>query len=337
MRLTYEEIFETIKKAFIKHGMKKEKAEICARVHTESTYDGIYSHGVNRVPRFVDYIQKGWVNVDGEPSLEKEFGAIQVYNGNLGPGILNGLFVVDRAMELADSFGIGMVGLKNTTHWMRAGTYGLRAAQNGYVAFMWTNTESVMPPWGGTECKLGNNPFVLAMPGLKEGEEILFDMAVSQYSYGKLEVTRLAGKKLPYPGGFDQEGNLTDDPGAIEASRRILPVGYWKGSGLSFMLDLLGSILTDGIGAADLDKMGKGSCGGSSQVMIVIDPRKTTNNKEMLNTLRKSIDHVTSAELAEGFSSIQVPGDGMRRFRKEHDELGIYVDDGVWEKIRTLA
>ncbi|QSX09192.1 3-dehydro-L-gulonate 2-dehydrogenase [Alkalibacter rhizosphaerae] len=336
MRLTFDEIYQEIKNVFMKNGLSEEKASLCAKVHTESTYDGIYSHGVNRVARFVEYLKNGWVNADGEPVLEKEFGAIQVYNGNRGPGVLNGIFAVDRAMELADKFGIGLVGLKNTTHWMRGGTYGLRAAQKGYIAIMWTNTEANMPPWGAKESRLGNNPLVLAAPGEKEGEELLLDMAISQYSYGKLEVTRQAGKNLPYPGGFDEDGNLTDDPGVIEASRRILPVGYWKGSGLSFMLDILGSVLTEGMSTADMEEEGIGNCTGASQVMIVIDPDRTTDRESMLESIRNTIRFVKGAEKATGFGKVSVPGDGMRRFRKEHDELGIYVDDVVWERIKGL-
>ncbi|MEM9424570.1 MAG: Ldh family oxidoreductase, partial [Spirochaetota bacterium] len=216
MRLSFEEIKSEINRVFIKHGMAADKAEICAKVHTESTYDGIYSHGINRVARFVDYIQKGWVNINAEPLLEKDLGAIKIFNGNMGPGILNALTGVEAAISIAAQHGMGMVGLKNTTHWMRGGTYALHAAAKGYMSIMWTNTESCMPPWGGKECKLGNNPFVMASPGVNGGPPILLDMAISQYAYGKLQVTRLAGKKLPLPGGFDKHGNITDDPGAIE-------------------------------------------------------------------------------------------------------------------------
>ncbi|MTI62050.1 MAG: 3-dehydro-L-gulonate 2-dehydrogenase [Firmicutes bacterium] len=337
MRLTFDEIKNEIKRVFIKYGLSEEKAETCARVHTESTYDGIYSHGTNRVARFVDYIQKGWVDVDAEPTLEKEFGAIQVYNGNMGPGVLNALYGVEKGMELADKYGIGMVGLKNTTHWMRGGTYGLHAANRGYIAIMWTNTESCMPPWGGKECKLGNNPFVMAVPGVDGEPAIELDMAISQYSYGKLQVTRLANKKLPFPGGFDKDGNITDDPGAIEESMRIMPIGYWKGSSFSFMLDILGSILTDGIGAADLDKKGKGSCGGASQVMIIIDPKKISDKEEnMAATIKKAVAHIKSSELSEDSTGIFTPGEDFVRFREEHDAKGIFVDDSVWEEIKSL-
>ncbi len=129
MRLSFEEIQKEIKRVFMKYGLTEEKADTCARIHTESTYDGIYSHGTNRVARFVDYIQKGWVDVKADPTIEKDCGAIKVVNGNMGPGILNALYSADQAMEMADRYGIGMVGLKNTTHWMRGGTYGLYVAR----------------------------------------------------------------------------------------------------------------------------------------------------------------------------------------------------------------
>lgn len=334
MRISFDEMKNEIERVFVKYGMTKEKAATCARIHTESSCDGIYSHGSNRVARFVDYVQKGWVDVDAEPTLEKEFGAIRVYNGNMGPGVLNALFAADRAMELADDHGIGMVGLKNTTHWMRGGTYGLYAARKGYISIMWTNTESCMPPWGGKECKLGNNPFVMAVPG--DEEPIELDMAISQYSYGKLQVTRLAGNKLPYPGGFDKDGNITDVPGLIEESMRILPMGYWKGSSFSFMLDILGAILTDGVGAADIDNIGKGSCGGASQVLIVIDPKKIGSEGSMQDTLKKAVAHLKSSQLSEGSNGIFTPGEDFIKFRKDNMENGIPVDDGVWNEIKAL-
>ncbi len=336
MRLTFEEIEEQIKKVFIRYGMSEEKAAVCARVHTESTYDGIYSHGTGRVARFVEYIQKGWVDVNAEPEIEKTAGGVCVVNGHMGPGILNAMFAAARAMELADRHGIAMVGIRNTTHWMRGGTYGLYAAERGYISIMWTNTESVMPPWGAKECRLGNNPLVMAVPGVEGQAPLMLDMAISQYAYGKLAMTRLAGKKLPLPGGFDKDGNITDDPGAIEESRRIMPIGYWKGSSLSFMLDVLGAVLADGIGAADLDRVGKGSCGGASQVMIVIDPSKTTSGEHMRETISRAVAHLKSAALSEGSSGIFAPGEDYIRFRKEHDEKGIFVEGVIWEQILNL-
>ncbi len=336
MKVTKEQLQGEIKRVFLKYGMPEDKAEICAEIHTESTIDGIMSHGIGRVARFADYLQKGWVNPNADPVLEQDLGAIQIYNGNMGPGVTNALYCTERGLELADRYGIGLIGIHNTTHWMRGGSYGIHAARKGYIAIMWTNTESVMPPWGTMECRLGNNPFVMAVPG-KQGEApIVMDMAVSQYAYGKLAMTRLAGERLPFPGGFDSEGNLTDDPGAIEKSRRILPMGYWKGSSMSFMLDLLGSLLTNGIGAADLDHVGKGSCGGASQVMIFIDPDKISDAGHRDEVIEKAIAHLKSAAPAENSRGAMIPGEDFSEARQRHERDGIVVNDSLWEEICKL-
>lgn len=334
MRVSFEELESEIRRVLEKCGMQPNKAETCAHIHAETTYDGVYSHGVNRVARFVDYVQKGWVNVNSEPNLQKEFGAIQIYNGNLGPGILNALFATERAMDLANKFGIGMVGLNNTTHWMRAGTYAFQAAAAGYISIMWTNTESCMPPWGGKDCTIGNNPLSIGVPA--EREPIVLDMAMSQYSYGKLETTRLAQMRLPVAGGFDRDGNLTDDPALIEESMRILPMGYWKGSALAFVLNILAALLTDGAGTADIDKFGKGSCGGASQVFILIDPQRTIDREPMIETLIKEVTHLKRSRLSTDSSGIFVPGEGRAKARKEHQQNGIPIDDGVWRTIQNL-
>ncbi|MDP2888628.1 MAG: Ldh family oxidoreductase [Bacteroidota bacterium] len=201
-RIQFDEMKATIKQAFLNAGMPDDKADICAQIHTESSRDGVYSHGLNRVERFVEYIGKGWVDVNAVPSLELNLGALEVFNGNLGPGITNAIFAMNRATEIAGQNGLGLVSLNNTTHWMRGGAYGWLAAEKGFIGICWTNTESCMPAWGAKSGGIGNNPFIMAVPR-KEGH-IVLDMAMSQYSYGKLQVTRLKNEKLPFAGGFDQ-------------------------------------------------------------------------------------------------------------------------------------
>jgi 3-dehydro-L-gulonate 2-dehydrogenase len=281
-------------------------------------------------------VRKGWVDVHAVPTREKAFGALEVYNGNLGPGVLNALYCCDRGIALAGQYGIGLVGLRNTTHWMRGGTYGLYVARKGCAAIAWTNAESVMPPWGGAERRLGNNPFVMAAPVLGE-EPVMLDMAMSLYAYGKLQTLRLAGKKLPFPGGFDKNGVLTDEPGLIEESMRILPMGYWKGASFAFMLDILGAALSGGITAEDIDKNGKGSCGGASQVFIIIKPDFCGGAAETAEIIRRAKKHIKSSAPAEGQGNIRYPGEGLELARKENDEAGVFVDDGIWEEITALT
>ena len=325
----------TIKMAFTLAGMPDDKAEICARTHTESSMDGIYSHGLNRVERFVEYIARGWVDVNAAPSLDLSLGAMEVYNGHLGPGITNALFAMDRATEIAAKNGMGLVSLNNTTHWMRGGAYGWQAAEKGYIGICWTNTESCMPAWGASSIGIGNNPFIMAIPR-KEGHLVL-DMAMSQYSYGKLEVNRLANKQLPYPGGFDMEGNLTDNPADIEKTRRLLPIGYWKGSGFAIMLDLISSLLSGGLTTAGIDKKGLGNCGSCSQVFIAIDPMKFNTQEMIEEALNSTINQLRSSVPVTENGEVLYPGERSLAAREENRELGIPVDDRVWNKVKVLA
>jgi 3-dehydro-L-gulonate 2-dehydrogenase len=304
-------------------------------VHTETSCDGIYSHGLNRVARFIEYVKKGWVDVAAKPSVVKKLGVIEIYDGNYGPGILNAFFAADRAMAMASEQGVGIVSLRNTTHWMRGGTYAWHAADRGYVTISWTNTESVMPAWGGKNPRLGNNPFVMAVPR-KKGH-IVLDMAMSQYSYGKLQVTRLKGEQLPFPGGFDLDGKLTSEPGPIEQSRRIMPTGYWKGSGFSILLDTLAAVLSEGLPGNEIDKVMKGSCSGCSQVFIVIDPR-LLGGEEFTDQIADSVTaYVNTSTPAENSREVRYPGESILRTRREHRENGIVVDEGVWREVLALA
>jgi 3-dehydro-L-gulonate 2-dehydrogenase len=144
MQLCFENIL-------LKNGFKKEKAIEISSVFTNSSLDGIYSHGVNRFPRFVEYVQKGFVQKDAVPSLKSKFNGMEQWDGNLGPGISNAIVATNQCMKLAGENGIGCVALSNTNHWMRSGTYGWQAAKAGYVFIGWTNTFANMPAWGATD------------------------------------------------------------------------------------------------------------------------------------------------------------------------------------------
>lgn len=333
-RVSFETMKKEIKRVFISVGMSEEKADICAQIHSESSAGGVYSHGLNRVSRFADYVKKGWVDVNAEPTLVNKIGPIENYDGNRGPGILNARFSMECAMKIAKEQGIGVVTLKNTTHWMRGGSYGDQAADKGFIGICWTNTESCMPAWGAKSTCVGNNPFVMAIP--REKGNIVLDMAMSQYAYGKLQVTRLKNEKLPFPGGFDKEGNLTCAPGPIEESMRILPMGYWKGSGFAIVLDVISALLSGGLATVDIDKVNAGSCGACSQIFIAIDPYKIESKEFAEKLLNNTVEHVKNAEPAKKNDEIFYPGELALITRKDHMENGIIVDEDVWDEVLSL-
>lgn len=335
IRVPFDTVKDTIKKALLATGIDAETAEICAQTHTESSADGVESHGLNRVPRFVEYVQKGLVNPLGKPVLTGAKGAVENYDGNLGVGITNAQFCADRAVELAKTHGIGCVALKNTTHWMRGGAYAWRMANAGFMGMSWINTESCMPMWGSDVPSVGNNPFCIAIP--REDGAIVLDMAMSQYSYGKLGVYRLAGDTLPYAGGFDKDGNLTSDPGAIEDSKRILPAGYWKGSGMAIALDLAAALMANGQCGSDLDEAGQGSCTGCCQIFIAYDPYLFGSKEEIQSMLNRRVAAADAAHPAQAGRAVTCPGERTVATRAKSKEIGIQVDEQIWKQVCDIA
>ena len=126
----------------------------------------------------------------------------------------------------------------------------------------------------------------------------VYKRQVSQFSYGKIEEARLKGNQLPVPGGYDEDGNLTTDPAAIEKTWRVLPMGYWKGSGISILLDLISTVLTN---ANSVQKIGTfGDEVGLSQIMIAIDPGKF-NDTETTDRIVDELVAVSYTHLAHAF------------------------------------
>src|SRR5829696_1278690 len=197
---------------------REDRAMQCAEIFTSNSVDGVYTHGVNRFPTFVRYVKEGLVRKDAEPSLTSGFGCMEQWNGRLGPGPLNAVQATERSIQLAQQHGIGCVAMANTNHWMRGGYYGWQAAKKGVVFIAWTNTIANMPAWNAVDNKLGNNPLVLALPF--NDEAIVLDMAMSQSSFGTMDLAAAKGETLPVLSGYDKGGKLTADPSAIIESRR---------------------------------------------------------------------------------------------------------------------
>jgi 3-dehydro-L-gulonate 2-dehydrogenase len=332
IRIPAKEMQECFTNILLKEGFTKEKALLCATVFTNNSIDGVYTHGINRFPRFIEYIRNGFIIMNAEPTLKNKFTSIEQWTGNLGPGILNAIHATSRAMELANENGMGAVALSDTNHWMRGGTYGWQAAKAGYVFIGWTNTIANMPAWGAKDARLGNNPLVIALPW--KDEAIVLDMAMSQYSFGAMELSVLQNKRLSVQGGFDKDGKLTDDPAAILASGRPLPVGYWKGAGLALLLDLLATVLSGGLSTHEISR--KETEYGLSQVFIAFDISKLGNNSSIALVIENIINDYHHSIVTDGSKKIVYPGEKALATRKNNLENGIPVIKKIWEEILEL-
>lgn len=329
LHIPHPELTSTLERILLSHAFPPGAARICAEVFATNSLEGVYSHGVNRFPKFMEYVKAGYVNAHSHAVKAHGAGSVEQWDGQSGPGPVNAFIAVDRAMEIAREHGMGCVALANTNHWLRGGTYGWKAAGAGFAYIAWSNTISNMPPWGAVDKKLGNNPIIIAVP--YEDEAIVLDMALSQYSFGALEIRRQKGEQLPLPGGYDKQGNLTTDPAAIMESWRPLPIGYWKGAGLSLLLDILATLLSGGQSTSGISK--DNTERNLSQVFIAVDLTKLHNHTAMGETLKYILADYHAATPAKKGDQIRYPGENILTIRRENLEKGVPVLKETWERV----
>ena len=332
-RIPFAELKAEFKRVLIKKGCDEATADLSAQLMTETSCDGVYSHGVNRFPRVVEYIEKGYIDLKAKPVKVEGMGAFERWDGKLGLGNVNAKLSMDRAIELAREHGIGCVALANTNHWLRGGSYGWQAADAGCVGICWTNTQPNMPAWGARDRRIGNNPFIMAVP--REAGHVVVDIAMAQFSYGQMENKALRGELLPVPGGYDAQGNLSADPQEIAKTWRVLPIGYWKGSALSIVLDLVATVLSGGRSVTAVGKMSADEY-GVSQMFIAIDAQRIAGQDHLTAAVNEVIDNLHGSERVDPAQGVLYPGENSLAIRTTNLRDGITVDDGVWAKIKSL-
>lgn len=331
-RLPFSELFHEIHRVLRQAGLPEPRADLVARLFAENQRDGVYSHALNRFPGFVALLKSGRLDPAAEPERVGGLGALEQWDGHMGVGLWNAHVAMNRAIELARTHGIGCVGLRRTNHWMRAGAYGLQAADAGCIGLCWTNTIPLMPPWGSADVTLGNNPLVIAVPR-REGH-LLLDMAMSQYANGKLEVLRRQGRELPVAGGYDQKGVLTRNPGDILASRRPLPVGHWKGSALAVMLDAAAALVSGGLASHQIAQQGTEYA--VSQVFIALNVTALAGGESVDATVDAIVDHLHTASPLVAGEAVRYPGEGMLRIRRESEASGVLIEEEQLAALRAM-
>ena len=295
LRIPFDEIKDLFARILVSRGLGQGEAETLASIVATNSLEGVYSHGTNRFPRLVHDIECGTVDKDAKVEKVIQAGSMECWNGHFGIGPLNAWKAMERACGLAHEHGMGLVALGWNNHWLRGSTY---------------------------------NPLIISVPKA-DGAHFVFDSAMSQYSYGKLEEYRLKGEMLPYAGGFDDEGRLTCDPVVIEHNGRMLPIGLWKGSGLSIALDLIATVLSGGASVTQIGQMGNER--GLTQIMIAIEADRLGGGKDVDRIVSTILGDLKSGE------AVRYPGERLERTRKENLEAGIPVDERFWAQIEELG
>jgi len=315
-----------------KYGITGEDAKLSAKLYADASADGVYTHGLNRFPKFIKSIQQGAVDVTKRAVKVEGFGSMERWDGQRGPGNLNAWICTQRCIQLAKEHTVGVVALRNNNHWMRPGNYGIEMTRHDCIGMLWTNTTPNMPAWGGKDAKLGNNPMVVAVP--YKDSPVVVDVAMSMFSYGKLEKYKREGVMCPVDGGIDRDGNITRDPAKILETHQVLPIGYWKGSGLSLTLDLIAATLSGGTTTRGVGELPYET--SLSQFFLAVDLSQLPDRAERERLIGLTLaDMQESIPVTEG-RKVHYPGQGMKAKHEESMQEGVVVDDGIWQSVLEM-
>ena len=326
----YEEAVKRMARG-LERFLNAQDAKRFAEIFAGNSLDGVYSHGMNRYPRYLSDMESGLCDAKvTQAERVSGLGGLEVWDAHFVVGPLIAQQMAERAIELARTHGIACVALRNNSHWLRAGRYGLMMADAGMMGLCMTNTCMNLVAYGAKEPSTGNNPITIAIP--RRAGSLVMDMAVSQYAFGKLEIMAQEGGMLDTPCGYDTDGNLTNDPQKIVESGLMTPMALWKGSALSIMIDLMVSMLSLGRTSLTIGTPADGEK-GMSQMFVCMNPAAVIDMDKAEAQMEKTIAFLNSLEPKDGVHGVHAPGENLEKTRARNRECGIPVTEDTWQKI----
>jgi LDH2 family malate/lactate/ureidoglycolate dehydrogenase len=324
--IPYPALRSAIANALLNAGVPDAIAQTEAQLMSEADLMGTPSHGIRMLPRLLQAISKSSVNPSPNLRLIRDFAATCVLEGDRGPGRYVSLQAMNHAIQRARKFGIGACLARNTSHWGRAHAYASRAAQDGMIGICTTNALPCILAFGSDKPVLSNNPLAIGVPLGQGKDPVVLDIAMSQAAVGKIETYRRQGKKTPLDWGLDALGNPTDDPAAILASKKFLPMGAHKGAGLALMLELLTSALAAGSLCFEMARSDSSGVDAlSSKLFLALAPQAFCDPAEFEQKAQDLLHYVR--ECATDGSGIHYPGQHGWIARDRHLAQGVPIDD----------
>jgi len=328
---TSKQLAEICIKILRASGASEGEAEIVTNILVEANLRGQDGHGVLMLPRYLEQVKKGLMKFGVKVETVRETPSTALLNGEWGFGQVIGVEAMEVAIEKARSHTIGLVGVFNCNHIGMLAHYPMMALEHDMVGITLCNSSPEVAPFGGRARKLGTNPIAIAIPANKE-KPIVLDMATSVVAAGKVRARFAKGDKLPEGWVIDEMGRPTVDPAVFMSLKgMLLPVGGYKGFGLSLIVDVLGGALTGGgCSSTEFDR-------GNGVIMAAIKIDSFTpiaTFKERVDNLIRSIK---STPTAPGFGAILIPGEPEFRTMEERPRKGIEVDDMTWQALRSLG
>ena len=301
----------------------------------ETSLRGVDSHGIKLFPHYCRAVDCGRINKDPQFKIVSRYPSAGVLDADHSFGHHAGSEAMILAMEMARQTGLGAVSVRNSTHFGAAAYYGLQASRKGYIAFAFTNADSLVKAHGSNKPFFGTNPICFTVPMRRE-DPLCLDMATSQVSWNKIMNFRNQKERIPPDWGFTDEGQATPDP---EAVRTLNPIGRYKGYGLGMMVEILCSLLAGGPYALQLIPMFTrlDEKRYISHFFMALDIRKFRSMESFQVDLEAMALQARSLPTLQGEECVMVPGDPEKRTFQERTHQGIPVDDSTYTDFLSIS
>ena len=317
-------------------GVKENDAKTITESLILANLRGIDSHGVARLPAYVERVTKGLIDPLGPIEVEREYGATALIDAHNNFGQIGAMRATNLAAEKARKFGVASVGVRNSNHFGMAAYYALKLTGQKLIAVILSNGPPAIAPWGGKTPMLGTNPVCIGFPGDKN-DSIILDMATSIVARGKIRLAALKGEKIPEGWAFDEEGNPTIDPAA--ALRGSLgPIGGPKGYGLALSLDIISGLVTGSNFLRDVKALDdfRGPS-GTGAFIEAINIESFISYQEYEENITAYMKEIKDCPKRTGVNEIFLPGEIERRELESRSQLGIPLSQEVLHELKKLA
>lgn len=316
-------------------GAPESTASAVAGSLVESNLLGHDSHGVRRLPSYLEAVAAGRVVPTAEPTVTESDvaqsgGATATIDGNLAFGQLSARLAVREVRERAHRHGVATAVIRRCNHVGRLGEYVAELAADGLVALTLGNADPAVAPYGGRERRLGTNPMAWGVPRA-DGGTVVMDWATAATAEGKLAEARTHGDRVAPGLLLDPSGRPSDDPEAFYAGGALLPFGGHKGYALSVIIEIVGGLLSGaGIGSRP------GYDGGFGTVVVAVDIARFTPLDHFREEVEQFCHDLSTTALADGHDEVLVPGEREERVRRDRTEHGIPMTEAGWRELRRL-
>ena len=313
-------------------GFRPADARASAELLVWANLRGVDSHGVLRIPRYVEMVEQGLIDPAAQPKIVREHGAIALVDAGLAPGATAMTVVTSKATQLARGAGVGLCVARKITHAGAIGYFAHQLAAAGLVGVVVTASKPLMAYPGARGEAISTNPLAIGAPSADGDAPIVLDMSTAAVPLGKIMDARNAGRDIPLGWGVDTDGRPTTDPKKVAA---LLPMAGPKGAGLSLMIEILASLMSGNpIIAPALE--GK-EPSGFNGVAVAIDPGAFGDREAFLLEVRRLASAIHALEPAEGVESALLPGERGRMTAARLMRDGIPVSQGTLQSLDRLG